>query len=179
MQVQAEKILARGGKVILKISRAMAIIAAVVLAFMMILTVIDVCGREFFLKPVEGTYELIGIMLVIAGCLGMGYCQLNQANIRITVISDLLPARGQAIIYLIAYIIAAATTGIIAWQGGLRAWKYFLRIIEGRLGGILVETQLPYWPFMLLLAIGFGWVCIIFIIDIVLTAKEVFRRGSD
>lgn len=179
MQVQAEKILARCGNIVLKVSKIMAIIAAVVLAFMMILTVVDVCGREFFLKPVEGTYELIGIMLVIAGCLGMGYCQLNQANIRITVISDLLPPRGQAIIYLIAYVIAAATTGIVAWQGGLRAWKYFLRIIEGRLGGILVETQLPYWPFMLLLAIGFGWVCIIFIIDIVLAAKEVFRRGTD
>ena len=58
MQVQAEKILARGGKVILKISRAMAIIAAVVLAFMMILTVIDVCGREFFLKPVQKFFFL-------------------------------------------------------------------------------------------------------------------------
>ena len=157
----------------------MAIISAVVLAFMMILTVVDVSGREFFLSPVEGTYELIGIMLVIAGCLGMGYCQLNQANIRITVISDLLPARGQAIVYLVAYIIAAVTTGLVAWQGGLRAWEYFLRVIEGRLGAVLVETQLPFWPFMLLLAIGFGWVCIIFIIDVVLTAKEVFRRGTD
>ena len=179
MQVQEEKILARCGRVILKVSRAMSIIAAVVLAFMMILTVIDVCGREFFLKPVEGTFEIIGISLVIAGCLGMGYCQLNQANIRITVISDLLSARAQAVIFMVAYIVGAVTTGIVCWQGMIRAWDYFLKSVEGRLGAVLVTTHLPYWPFMTLLAIGFGWVCIIFIIDAFLAAKEVFRHGSD
>lgn len=175
MQQQEERILLRQGKVILWISRVMAVIAAVVLGIMMIITVADVCGRNFFLKPIEGTYELVGIMLVIAGCLGLGYCQLNLGNIRITVISDLLSPRGQSIIYLVAYIIAAVTTSMICWQGGLRAWDYIFK----ELGGIIIALNLPYWPFMLLLAIGFGWACLIFLIDIYLTAREVFRRGPD
>jgi len=153
----------------------MAVIAAGVLAIMMILTVADVCGRYFFLKPIEGTYELVGIMLVIAGCLGLGYCQLNLGNIRITVLSDLFSARGQNIIFLVAYTIAAVTTGLICWQGGLRAWDYIFKT----LGGIIVTLRLPLWPFMMLLAIGFGWACLIFLIDIYLTAKKVFRHGSD
>lgn len=153
----------------------MAVIAAIVLGIMMVITVIDVCGRNFFLKPVEGTFELVGIMLVIAGCLGLGYCQLNLGNIRITVISDLLRPRGQSIIYLIAYIIAAVTAGMICWQGGLRAWDYIFK----ELGSIIIALNIPYWPFMMLLAIGFGWACLIFLIDIYLTAKEVFKRGSD
>lgn len=153
----------------------MAVIAAVVLGIMMINTVADVCGRYFFLAPIEGTFELVGIMLVIAGSLGLGYCQLNKANIRITVISDLLPYRGQSIVYLVAYIIAAVTTGMICWQGALRAWDYMFK----ELGGTTVTLGLLYWPFMLLLAIGFGWVCVIFLIDIYITFKEVLRHGPD
>jgi len=172
---QEERVLSRCGKVVLNISRVMAVIAAVVLGIMMILTVADVAGRNLFLKPVEGTYELVGIMLVIAGCLGLGYCQLNLGHIRITVLSDLFSARGQAIILLVAYIIGAVTCGLICWQGGLRAWDYIFKT----LGGIIVTLRLPLWPFMMLLAVGFGWACIIFLIDIYLTAREVFRHGSD
>lgn len=159
----------------LNISRVMAVIAAIVLGIMMINTVADVCGRYFFLRPIEGTFELVGIMLVIAGSLGLGYCQLNNGNIRINVLSDILPSRGQLIVYIVAYIVAAVTSGMICWQGGLRAWDYMFKT----LGGTTVTLGLPYWPFMLLLAIGFGWVCLIFLIDIYLTLKEVFRHGSD
>lgn len=165
----------RCGKWTLKISRVMAVIAAAVLAIMMINTVADVCGRYFFTKPIEGTFELVGIMLVIAGSLGLGYCQLNQGNIRITVLSDLFRPRIQAVIFLVAYIIAAITTGMICWQSALRAWGYIFKT----LGGTSVTLGLPFWPFMMLLAIGFGWVCIIFLIDIYITAKEVFKHGSD
>jgi TRAP-type C4-dicarboxylate transport system permease small subunit len=175
LQIQEERVLVRCGKVILNISRVMAVIAAIVLAIMMVLTVADVAGRNLYLKPIEGTYELVGIMLVIAGCLGLGYCQLNLGNIRITVLSDLFPPRGQAIIFLIAYIIAAFCCGMICWQGGIRAWEYIFK----QFGGIIVTLKVPYWPFMMLLAIGFGWACLIFLIDIYLTAKEVFKRGSN
>jgi TRAP-type C4-dicarboxylate transport system permease small subunit len=175
LQLQEEKILLRCGKVILYVSRVMAVIAAIVLGIMMINTVADVCGRYFFLKPIEGTFELVGIMLVIAGSLGLGYCQLNNGNIRINILADLIPYRGQLIVYIIAYIIAAVTSGMICWQGGLRAWEYMFKT----LGGTTVTLGLVYWPFMLLLAIGFGWVCLIFLIDVYLTIREVFRHGSD
>ncbi len=175
MLQQEEQVLSRCGSVIRKISRVMAVIAAAVLAIMMVLTVADVCGRDFFLKPIEGTYELVGIMLVIAGCLGLGYCQLNLGNIRITVLADLFSPRGQAIIFLVAYIIAAVTTGLICWQGSIRAWEYIFK----DLGGIIIRLRLPLWPFMMMMALGFGWACLIFLIDIYLTAKEVFKRGSN
>lgn len=175
MQEQEERVLLRCGKPIMKVSRIMAVIAAVVLGIMMILTVADVCGRNFFLRPIEGTYELVGIMLVIAASLGIGYCQLNLGNIRITVISDVLPPRGQNIILLVAYIIAAVCCGMICWQSGIRAWDYIFK----QFGGMIVTLRVPLWPFMMLLAVGFGWACLIFLFDIYLTGKEVFKRGSN
>jgi TRAP-type C4-dicarboxylate transport system permease small subunit len=153
----------------------MAVIAAAVLGIMMINTVGDVCGRYFFLHPIEGTFELVGIMLVIAGSLSLAYCQLNKAHIRITVISDILPTRGQAIVLLVSYIIAAFVSGMICWQGALRAWEYIFKEI----GGTTVTLGMVFWPFMLLLAIGFGWLCLIFLLDIYLTSREVFKHGTD
>ncbi len=175
MQLQEERVLLRCGKTILQISRVMSVIAAVALGIMMINTVADVCGRYFFLAPIEGTFELVGIMLVIAGSLSLGYCQLNKGHIRITVICDLLPARGQAIIFFVAYIIAGVVSGMICWQGALRAWDYIFK----ELGGTTVTLGLVFWPFMLLLSIGFGWLCLIFLIDIYLTFREVFKHGTD
>jgi TRAP-type C4-dicarboxylate transport system permease small subunit len=175
MQISDEKTLARNGRLLLKISRVMAVIAAVVLGIMMINTVADVCGRYFFLSPIEGTFELVGIMLVIAASLGLGYCQLNQANIRITVISDLLPPRGQAIVFLVSHIICAVIAGMICWRGWLRGWEYIFK----ELGGTTVTLGLPYWPFMLLLSIGFGYVGLIFVLDIYNSFREVFKHGTD
>ena len=174
MQLQEERVLLRCGRFILRVSRGMAVIAAIVLAVMMILTVADVCGRNFFLKPIEGTVELVGIMLVVAGCLGLGYCQLNEGNIRITIISDRFSQRGQDIIFLFAYIIGAVVTGLICIKGGERAWEYIFKDF----GGTIVRLHLPYWPFMMLLAVGFGWACLIFVIDIYIRVRRVFSRGS-
>jgi TRAP-type C4-dicarboxylate transport system permease small subunit len=175
MQIQEQRTLLRQGSVMLKISSYMSVIAAIVLGFMMLNTVGDVVGRYFFLKPIEGTYELVGISLVIAGSLGLGFCQLNKANIRISVICDLLSSRTQNIIYVVAYLICAAASGGIAWQGWLRGWDYIYK----ELGGTTVTLGLPYWPFMLLLSIGFGWVCLIFLIDFYLTFVEVLKHGTD
>jgi TRAP-type C4-dicarboxylate transport system permease small subunit len=175
MQIQEKRVLLRQGSVILRVSSIMSAIAAIVLGFMMVNTVGDVVGRYFFLKPIEGTFELVGICLVIAASLGLGFCQLNKANIRISVISDLFKSRGQSIIYLIAYVICAMASGGICWQGWLRGWEYIFK----ELGGTTVTLGLPYWPFMLLLSIGFGWVTLIFLIDIYISFVEVFKHGTD
>ena len=114
--------------VVKRISGVMAIVSALALAAMMIITVIDVGGRWLFLAPLEGAFELIGILLVIAGSWGLGYCQLNKANIRITVIFDMFPFRGKSALNIMAYIICIAACVIICWQGSLRMYDYIFKV---------------------------------------------------
>jgi TRAP-type C4-dicarboxylate transport system permease small subunit len=76
---------------------------------------------------------------------------------------------------MISYAIGAVVSGMICWRGLLRAWDYIFKT----LGGVSITLRLPYWPFMLLLAIGFGWLCFILLIDTYISAKEVFRRGPN
>jgi TRAP-type C4-dicarboxylate transport system permease small subunit len=153
----------------------MAAISAVTLGVMMVITVVDVTGRYFFLAPLTGAFELIGIFLVVAGAFGMGYCQLQDGNIRINVIFDRFPPLGRGILNIIAYIICIAALVMICWQGSLRMYEYMFR----ELGGVTETLALPFWPFMLAMALGFGWAAVIFIIDLIKTIIEVCRHGSN
>ena len=52
-------------KFIHSVSKYMAIVAAVVLGVMMLLTTADVTGRYFFNAPINGTWEIVGLLLIL------------------------------------------------------------------------------------------------------------------
>jgi TRAP-type C4-dicarboxylate transport system permease small subunit len=149
----------------------MAAVGAFTLGAMMLVTVIDVSGRYFFSKPLDGSVELVGILLVIAGSWGLGFCQLLKGHVRINLLTDFFPERIQNIIMLLAYAIAISMTSVITWKTLQRTYLYYHKT----LGATTERLSMPYWPFMLALAIGMGWICFIFIIDFIKTLREVFK----
>lgn len=158
--------------VITRISQVMAAGGAIALAAMMMISVIDVGGRYFFLAPLEGSFELVGTIMVIAATWGLAYSQLRKGHIRVTVLSERFSPRGQSMLYVLAYIICAAAAGMVTWQGFLRMYEYIFKT----LGGVTDTLAIPYWPFMLAMVIGFGWVCFIFLIDLFNSLVKVFKR---
>jgi TRAP-type C4-dicarboxylate transport system permease small subunit len=154
------------------VSRVMAAIGAATLGVMMLLSVADVIGRKFFLRPIEGTAELVGILLVIAASMGLGYCALIKGHIRISILFDRFSRRGQAAIDVFAYLVCVAAGVIITWQGSLRMYTYIFK----QLGGRTAIVSLPLWPFMGVMVIGFAWLTVIMIIQLVTSIKEVMKR---
>lgn len=154
------------------ISRVMAYFSSVAVGTMMFLSVADVCGRRFFLHPIEGTTEVVGLLLVIASSLGFGWCQLTKGNIRIDFITNHLPRRGQSSVLIFSYIMCIGISALVAWRGWLVVQDYMSKTI----GGLTPLLGVKIWPFMLVLSVGFGWVAIIFIIDMFNSFIEVFRR---
>jgi len=167
--------LAGYNRILVWIARSMTAIGAVVLAVMMFLSIADISGRNLFHKPVEGTYEIVSLMVIVVGVLGLGYCQLVKGNIMIDIFTKRLSPRGQSIMNTISYLIAIGVCVIVAWQVLLRMWDYMHR----ELGGKTVTLGIPLWPFMLLMAVCFAWVTAIFCIDLYNALREVFRHGSD
>ena len=158
--------------VIVWICRSMTAIGAIVLGVMMVISVVDICGRFFFSKPIEGTYELVSLMVVLVGCLGLGYCQLVKGNISIDIITKRLSPRGQAVLNIISYLIAIGVCGLVVWQTSMRMYDYLFK----QLGGKTITLGIVLWPFMLLMTICFAWVTVIFCIDLFHSFKEVFKR---
>ncbi len=167
-----QKSVSRFDAVIGGISKAMAVVSAITLAVMMMITVVDVVGRSFFLHPLKGAFELVGILLVIAASWGMGYCQFLKGHIRIDVLFNGFSARVQAILNVVAYIFGIFAVGMITWQTLLRMHDYIYR----ELGGVTESLGMPFWPFMLMMAMGFGWFCVLLLIDLYRSLVKVFKR---
>ncbi|UCD29287.1 MAG: TRAP transporter small permease [Planctomycetota bacterium] len=154
------------------VSRGMGVVAAAVLAFMMLLTVADVIGRYFFSRPIKGTWELVGLLLVCAGTWGLAYCQIEKAHISITIMYDLFSRRVRAGMSAFACLIGLGGFSFISWQTFVLAKKYFLL-------PKMDETDtlgLPFSPFILLLSIGAGMMALILVVDVVRYIAEVTRK---
>jgi TRAP-type transport system small permease protein len=159
-------------KYLWRISQIMSGVGAVLIGAMMFVTVIDVGGRYFFMTPLNGAAELVGLLLVVAGTWGMGFCQLHKMNVRISVLTDKLSPRGKNMMWVLAYIISTLVAGAVAWQGYLQARGYMIN----KLGSVTDVLGMPLWPFWLLMSIGFTWACFIFIIDLAKVTSEVFKK---
>jgi TRAP-type C4-dicarboxylate transport system permease small subunit len=158
--------------VIVWICRTMTAIGAVILAIMMFLSVADICSRFFFNKPITGTYEIVSLMVVVVGCLGLGYCQLVKGNIMIDIVTKRLSPRGQAMMNIFSYLISISMCAIVTWQVSLRMWDYLFK----QLGGKTVTLGIIFWPFMGLMALCFAWVTAIFCLDLYRSVREVIKR---
>jgi TRAP-type C4-dicarboxylate transport system permease small subunit len=154
--------------VILQVSRVMASVGAISLFVMMAITVIDVGGREIFLKPLNGAFELVGMMLIIAGSFGIAYCQVIKLHIRISLISDKFPKRLRNLCWILTLLIGGVMSGLIAWQGLLK----MIDLITATLGNKSDTLGLPIWPFMMVMTIGFLWTCFVFL-------AEIFQKRDD
>ena len=149
-------------RVITRVSRIMAAVGAVSLFVMMAITVIDVGGRNIFLKPLNGSFELVGIMLIIAGTWGMGYCQILKMNIRIGLFADKFSQRGRKALWMLTLIVSGVVAGLVAWQALVKTGD----LITSTLGNITETLGMPIWPFTLMMAIGYLWAGFIFFVEL-------------
>ena len=155
-----------------KVSKVAAIIAAIVLAIMMLVTVADVVGRYFFLSPIKGTWEIVGLLLVCAGTWGLGYCQIQKGHISITVLLQRFSWRVQAIIRSLAYLIGLVGFSLLCWRMFLMTERYLTTM-----KGYVTDTlEIPYPPFMIMLTIGTGIMALVLIVDLVRSVAEVVRK---
>jgi TRAP-type C4-dicarboxylate transport system permease small subunit len=155
-----------------RISEVMLTISALALGITMLLSIADIIGRYFFLRPIQGTMEVVGILLVVTSSLGLGWCQLVKGNITIDLIPKRLSRRGQAILSIVSYLLSVAVCVIISWQGSLMLHQYLLK----PLSGTTPMLRIVIWPFILIMNVGFIWVTIVFFLDLYNSFREVFKR---
>jgi len=153
------------------ISKLFCYISAASLGVMMVVSIADIIGRGF-MHPIKGIFEMVGLLMVIAGALGLGYCQMVKGNIMISLVTDRLKPRWKALVFVFSYIASIAVCVLVVWQVGLR----MLENMSNGAAGQTMDLRWPLWPFMLLMVVGFAWATVIFVNDLVNSLKEVFRR---
>lgn len=98
------------------LDRSLGLVVALIMFFMMVLTFIDVTGRQFFDAPVPGGGELTEIALGFIVYIGLPLVCLRREHITIGLMAGLLKGRVRQAQHVILNLIFAGVTFIWARQ---------------------------------------------------------------
>ena len=164
--------LSKLGSILRSVSRWQCVIGCFGLAIMVTIVTVDVFGRDFFNVPLRGAAELTGLMLIIASTMGLGWAQWEKSHIRVPLFYDMFPPKGKLALDILTYICCFISAGLVFWQMLMLAIEY-LGMPKGNVSSTL---GIPLFPFMLILAWGFGWMCVILVWDLYKSVKEVIKK---
>lgn len=132
-----------------RLSGVLGWIALGFLALMMFGITVDVVLRSLTGRPVPGLFELSEISMVMVVFMGLGWTQSDDAHIRVTMLTDKLPAPFRIGCTALAWFLAALAFLALAYPATLEA-IYSFSIREFRWG----YFQMPIWWAKIAVAVG-------------------------
>jgi TRAP-type C4-dicarboxylate transport system permease small subunit len=134
----------------------------------------DVAGRYLFKHPIQGSDELVGFLILCTAAFAFSYAQREKQHLRVDVLIDRLRGRTRDFFDLFALILGLGVSIIISWQMFEAARKYILGLQGGpQLSWIL---GIPYFPFLLVLGVGYAVYALAVFTDAVTLIIKVARR---
>jgi len=136
---------------------------------MMILTVGDVFGRYLFSAPIPGSRELNELMLLSMVVFGLGHCHREKGNVKITLLSDFLPARARAFLDMSAGFLGMFISGTLA------ACSFIAGIDEFYVHTSTDMLGIPLFPFKFILGAGCLCFFLAILIDFLKAVHSFFK----
>lgn len=153
--------------IITKTSRFLDKLAGLFLSAMVLLIVVNIILRGIFNKPFLGTYEFVSLFSAAMIGLALAYCAVQNGHIAVTIITDKLPELPKAIIESSVNIIGFSFWGVTAYQ----VMEYGRSLLAT--GVVLPTTQIPFYPFVFLVAFGFLTLCLALLTHSAQSVKKV------
>lgn len=136
--------------------RALRGLVALVLLALMMVTVVDVVGRDLFDRPLRGGYELSGLMLMVLFYIALPGATAGGHHIAVSLIDRAAPARLRAGLALARDLLGAAVMialALFVLRSGLAAARY---------QETTLLLRLPVAPFRVLAALSLGLAGLVF-----------------
>jgi TRAP-type C4-dicarboxylate transport system permease small subunit len=103
------------------VAAALGLVAAALLFCLMALTCVDVVGRYFFNRPVQGGFEMTELLLAALIFAGLPLVTLRSEHVMVDLLDPVTPDWLFRIQHVLATLLGAACTAYLAWRLGLRA----------------------------------------------------------
>ncbi len=152
-----------------KLNRFVAGASGFFLIPLMLITAIDVIGRDVFNHPIPGTVELSQYMLAVFILLGLAYAQQVKAHVAVSIFTSHLNDYARLILNMIATILCLFISFVLLWQG------WVVGIEEKAVSDML---RVPQYPFRLLVALAAFLMCFELLIDLGDSLRKLVRRSS-
>ena len=153
-----------------KITRWLAILAAVCMAILMIVNFTDIIGTKFFLRSVPGALDMSEELMVFLTLLPIAYIALERGHIRITLLEEHLPSAVRSVLQIVQYVIAMLIIGFMTW----RVFVQFQKTIE--VVQLKEGIDLPIWPANLAVVIAFGFLALVWMLLLAKTLVVGIKR---
>jgi TRAP-type C4-dicarboxylate transport system permease small subunit len=115
-------------------------IAAVIMAFLALMTFADVGARYFFNRPFDFSVELTELSMGLIVYLGVGLTTHENGHVRVDFVTLKLSERVRAAVDALTSLIALAFLAVMIWRLWLRALVLFEK------HDVSQVLHLPFWP---------------------------------
>ncbi len=143
--------------------------AALVLFGMMLMTSLDVVGRYLFNAPITGVFELTEFMLASVVFLSMAYTQAGKGHVAVDLVVNRFSRKIQAFIAVINYLLSFLVMALITWKSVERGFEVM------RAGECSGTLEIPVHPFVFIVALGAGGMCLELLKNTVTKMMEMMK----
>jgi TRAP-type C4-dicarboxylate transport system permease small subunit len=142
---------------------------------MVLIVAIDVAGRYLFNKPIDGSTDIIEIMMVIVVYSCLAYGATEDKHVRIDILYNRLSPVIKGYVDIITSILSILIVVLISWQLGERA----INIIYNPPGPTTTYYGWELMPFIAFAAFGSALLAVQLCTWFFLSVKQVFGKSSD
>lgn len=159
-------------KVINRIVISLSTVSIFTFLSMALVIVANVVMRAFD-RPILGTQEIVGILMVVTVSFAIAYCALLQNHIVITIIITHLKTPTKRILAIITTTLSLFIWIIISWQCAafaLEQWK---------INEKTTVIEWPLYPLRFIFAFGLFVLCAVLVSDLLKHFKEMSDNDTD
>ena len=150
-------------KLTLKLNRILITIAGCFLIGMILLTCANIFLRIVWV-PVGGTFELMGFFGAVVAAFALGFTHLSRGHIAVDILFRSFSGRTIRILTGLNNLICGLFFSVVAWQ--LAEKGNILR----ETGEVTETLRIIYYPFTYGVAVGCGFLALVFAWDLIRTA---------
>jgi TRAP-type C4-dicarboxylate transport system permease small subunit len=154
-------------KGIQKANRFTAGVGAWFLIPLMIMTALDVLGRDVLNRPIPGTVELSQYLLSVFILLGFAYTQQVKAHVTVSLFTSRMPYQARPS--------SGSLPRLMLLMGCIIAWRGWVVGIEETVSDML---RVPQVPFRLLVAFSAFMLCLQLLTELGDSLKKLAGRAS-
>lgn len=155
-------------RIVSRIIKLGTIIAAVFLAGIMLLIVASVIVRPSG-HVIAGSYEMIELLIVITVAFALAYTALLKGHVAVDILMERFSKRTQAIVAIFTWFLSFTIWGLITWAN--------IDIMREK--WLLEQTELllvPYLPFRIVWIFGLALFCVIFLMEMINSIRQVVKQ---
>ncbi len=158
--------------VIDRLARTINYLGAAAAGLMMFLTAADVLMRYCLNKPILGSYEMTEYLMVVLAACTISYTAKIKGHVNVDIVLKVFPETVQNIAYIITNFCCIIFFALLSWRA------FYQSGILRQAGSASANLNIPDFPFVILLGIGFAIVSLVFVLHTIESIAKAIGKWT-